>query len=167
MAGGAIGNNPETATFVLRDSREKASGEKKIVQAQFNPASLQFSMGAAQKTDSRGDIGYSQNEYKKYADHNTVSRTGIRLSMELTFDGTTQEKPDVITAADEFMYLVKNPYMRNVDFYWGRLQYSGIVESVETEFTYFTKEAAPARAKVSFSMNITEDIRMMGNGANG
>ncbi len=162
MAGAEFEKKLEMAVFVLRDSRKKTSEENKTVKVQFNPSSLNFSMGSARKTDSRGDIGYSKNGQKKYADHNTVSRKGISLSIELVFDGTTEEKPNVITNADEFMCIIKNPYMRKVDFYWGKMQYSGIVESVETEYTYFTKEAVPARAKVNFSMDITEDIRIMG-----
>jgi len=189
MADAELKRDLETAVFVLRDSRggtperlskntlkkmldagdkNSAASDKKykIVKVQFNPAALNFSMGTARKTDSRGDIGYSKEGKKRYADYNTVKRKGISLSIELVFDGTTQKKPDVITNADEFMYIIKNPYMRRVDFYWGKMQYSGIVESVETEFTYFTADAAPARAKVSFSMDITEDITVTGAGTN-
>ncbi len=167
MANTEFEKNLEMAVFVIHDSGTNTAKENKTVKVQFNPASLNFSMGTARKTDSRGDIGYSEDGQRKYADYNTVSRKGISLSIELVFDGTTEEKPNVITNADEFMYIIKNPYMRKVDFYWGKMQYFGIVENVETEYTYFTKEAVPVRAKVSFSMDITEDIRIMGGSAGG
>ncbi len=167
MADAEFGKDLEIAVFVLGDGREEGAGKDKTVKVQFNPSALNFSMGAAHKTDSRGDIGYSKNGKKKYADYNTVRRKGLSLGMELIFDDTTSRNPDVITNADEFISIIKNPYMRKVDFYWGKMRYSGIVENVETEFTYFTKAAQPARAKVHFSMDITEDIRIMGAGPNG
>lgn len=166
MADEVSGKDRETAVFVLHDDRENAAEKQKIIKVQFNPSSLNFSMGAAKKTDSRGDIGYSSDGQKKYADYNTVSRKGLSLDMELIFDGTGQKKPDVYEKANEFMDIIKNPYIRNVDFYWGKMQYFGIVENVETEFTYFTAAAAPVRAKVNLSIAITEDISIMGTGKN-
>lgn len=130
----------------------KAGGN--TIKIQFNPSSLNFSYsnGNADETSSvsKGDGKVED------ADSGNDSTT-LNLSMNIVFDRSNQVKdanksvkPDV----DQFLAMVKNPYVREVTFFWGKQYYRGIVKKVDATYSLFSNKGIPMRANIAFSMEM-------------
>ena len=51
--------------------------------------------------------------------------------------------------------MIKNPYIRQVTFCWGKMYYKGIIKRISTEYTMFNALGIPVRATVDMTMEIT------------
>lgn len=134
-------------------STVNSAGSDKI-KIQFNPASLKFSYSNT-NADDTSSVSKSDGtvEDADSGDDNTT----LTLSMDIIFDRSNQikdadksVKPDV----DQFLAMVKNPYVREVTFFWGKQYYRGVVKKVDATYNFFNKNGLPMRANIAFSMEM-------------
>lgn len=130
----------------------KGGGDK--IKIQFNPSSLSFSYSNENADDS---TSISKSDGKVEDADSGDDSTTMTLSMNIVFDRSTQAKeanrsvkPDV----DQFLAMVKNPYVREVTFFWGKQYYRGVVKKVDATYNLFNKNGLPMRANIAFSMEM-------------
>ena len=136
------------------EKKESTSTNGKIYEVNFNPSSLRFSAGTAdvkekiskaKKDDGTADKCSTTNKYNP-----------LSLSVKLIFDGTIDEKPQVQTEVEGFLAVVKNPYIRQASFHWGKQYYYGKITDVRAEYSMFTVDGVPLRAFVDIKMELFE-----------
>lgn len=134
-------------------STTNTAGSDKI-KIQFNPSSLKFSYSNS-NADDASSVSKADGtvEDADSGDDNTT----LTLSMDIIFDRSNQikdadksVKPDV----DQFLAMVKNPYVREVTFFWGKQYYRGVVKKVDATYNFFNRDGLPMRARIAFSMEM-------------
>lgn len=123
------------------------------MKVQFNPSSLRFSSGEAGSGKEKADISHEENGQTRIA---AAENSGelVRVGVKLIFDRTIYEDSSVQPEVERFIAIVKNPYVRQVAFYWGTMCYRGVVKSVNAEYVLFDREGTPMRATVDFCIDI-------------
>lgn len=65
---------------------------------------------------------------------------------------------------EALMEALRNPYLRRVCFYWGKLNYMGILNKVDATYTMFSTEGRPIRASVDIGILCDEKDYQDGKG---
>ena len=137
----------------LSESRNEKIAQNPAIKVQFNPAALKFSSGGAKKAKEKADISK-----KEQGETETASaedeETSIQVSIKLVFDRTIYIDSSVQPEVERFLALVKNPFVRQIGFFWGKMCYKGVVKSIEAEYVLFNSLGIPTRAYVSFNVEI-------------
>lgn len=55
-----------------------------------------------------------------------------------------------------FIAALRSPYTRNVTFRWGKLEYSGVLNYLNTEYTMFSTQGRPVRAVVDIGIKCVD-----------
>lgn len=132
---------------------QNTAGSDKI-KIQFNPSSLKFSYTNT-NADDTSSVSKSDGNVED-ADSGDDSTT-LTLSMDIIFDRSNQKKEadrSVKTDVEQFLAMVKNPYVREVTFFWGKQYYRGIVKQVDATYNFFNNNGIPMRANIAFSMEM-------------
>lgn len=120
---------------------------------QYNPVNFKFDKPVSWKEqEEQGQT--SKMEFQKVQP--------ATISMELTFD-TTHDGSDVRQSWVNALLAMTNPIVPDggeaeklrppiVDFEWGNFSFSGVLEAVNAQYTMFSQQGAPLRAKVSVKM---------------
>ncbi len=123
-------------------------GEKIVLQ--FNPSEYSFSEdvvytgGGGNKGDLIQFAGYRAKTLNLTFHFDTSSVVDVnKTSRSVT---SVKEKTDEIENLTKVVDSLHRP--ESVRFLWGEIDFSGVVTSVKTTFTLFTKEGIPIRAKV-------------------
>lgn len=139
----------------LSGAQAAPAGEQvTTLKVQFNPASLQFSSGEANAGREKSDVSRDENGQTRTAPAENTSVV-VQVSVKLIFDRTIYVDCSVQPEVERFLAIVKNPYVRQVAFYWGTMCYAGVVKSVDAEYVLFNSEGTPMRATVNFTIDVT------------
>ena len=138
-----------------KKTENNKSDEGKVFEVQFNPSSLQFSSGMAEakekiskakKEDGNADKCSITNQYNP-----------LTLSVKLIFDGTIDKESQVQKEVERLLAVVKNPYIRQASFNWGKQYYFGKITDIQAEYNMFSSEGVPLRAFVDITMELFEN----------
>ena len=130
-----------------------AAGSVTTMKVQFNPSSLRFSSGGMESGKEKSDVTHEKNGQARTAPAENSSEL-VRVGVKLIFDRTIYEDSSVQTEVERFIAIVRNPYVRQVAFYWGTMCYRGVVKSVNAEYVLFNQKGIPMRATVDFSIDV-------------
>lgn len=130
--------------------------ESTIIKVQFNPATLSFSTRdrswekKEKKRKKTSLIQSGQDEVATaFAD---TSDASVNVSFRLIFDRSTDQNADVQPDVENFLSLVRDPYVRRAAFCWGDLSYKGMLKNVEAEYVLFDASGRPVRATVNLTL---------------
>ena len=154
---------------------------KKRFQVKFNPGQVTFTgIGGSQiekkdyiKSEGKVDISYQEmkpriemrmqlifDDYErteafmleKFTDTTAIARTGVNAVVTATTGKTYSVRPQV----EGFMGALRNAYTRKVNFYWGKMKYSGELTDISTEYTMFSTDGNPIRANVNLGILLVD-----------
>lgn len=144
-----------TTKSVLSGGRAASAGsEVTTLKVQFNPSSLRFASGEANAGREKADITCGKDGQTRTVPAENISSV-VRVSVKLIFDRTIYVDCNVQPEVERFIAIVRNPYVRQVAFYWGTMCYKGVVRSVDAEYVLFDQEGTPMRATVDFTIDVT------------
>lgn len=151
-------NSPlsKTTTKSVLSGNQTASAKSQVttLKVQFNPSSLRFSSGETNAGKERADVSQNENGQMRTAAAENTSVV-VHVAVKLIFDRTIYVDCSVQPDVERFIAIVKNPYVRQVAFYWGSMCYKGVVKSVDAEYALFNHEGTPMRATVDFAIDVT------------
>lgn len=135
--------------------KKKDTEEERIIKVQFNPASLSFSFSGREISKKhKTDISKSDGGEARQAEAEDISDI-LSVSFKLVFDRSIYADPSVKPEVESFLMLVKNPYVRQHAFYWGKMCYKGVIRHVSAEYVLFNQAGIPVRATISITLDIT------------
>jgi hypothetical protein len=138
----------------LSSARNNAYNNSDKIKVQFNPDSLSFSYaGDKDKQDKKSMTPDSEGNAPR-AEAEDEEPT-LSISFKLVFDRSTYIDSSVQPEVEQFLSIIKNPYVRQVTFYWGTMCYAGVVKSIGAEYVLFNSLGIPMRAIVDISIQIT------------
>lgn len=144
-----------TTKNVLSSGQTASAGSRvTTLKVQFNPSSLRFTSGEMNAGKEKADISQNENGQTKTASAENTS-AAVHVAVKLIFDRTIYTDCSVQPDVERFLAIVKNPYVRQVAFYWGTMCYKGVVKSVDAEYVLFNQEGTPMRATVDFTVDVT------------
>jgi len=153
---------PGKAELVETDAKGEVLGSGKKVQVQFNPETLKLThsaqvvppvnasrAGPAQATCQGDAVGSSP--------HQQVGPGSTRLNVQLWFDVTAvlpqgkENVKDVRELTEEVVYFMRpananGQAPRGVQFRWGTLIFTGILDSLDESLELFSTQGVPLRA---------------------
>lgn len=137
----------------LKSKVTAASGEADTnieeLEVQFNPVDIQISVeGKPGRAKTGVDINHNNIDYGR-------NSAKISVTIPLLFDGTLEEQKGsnvVEQSVNHFLNAVRNPYSRGITFSWGNQLYKGELYSASVEYTMFSKQGVPVRAKVTIKI---------------
>lgn len=129
------------------------TGNVTTMKVQFNPSSLRFSSGGTESGKEKSDVTNEKNGQTRTAPAENSSEL-VRVGVKLIFDRTIYEDSSVQPEVERFIAIVRNPFVRQVAFYWGTMCYRGVVKSVNAEYVLFNQNGIPMRATVDFSIDV-------------
>lgn len=148
--GGAAGAK---ARLSGQSQGEAGGGDSKTLKVQFNPSELSFSSGYASEKKEKASLERREDGKVPHAPAETEPGK-ITVQIKLVFDRSIYQDSSVQPEVEGFLNLVKNPYVRQVAFYWGSQYYRGGLKSVEAEYTMFNSQGVPMRANVGLSIEL-------------
>ncbi|MDQ8021924.1 MAG: hypothetical protein REI94_08805 [Moraxellaceae bacterium] len=139
----AAGNEPVArATF----SVIKGSDASKVLEVDFNPESLQYTLSNTMSQQSPNSPG---TQY--------VSQSVAKLTMDLVFDATT-DGVDVRSKTEKMLSLMKpegadkKQVPPRVRFAWGVYRFDGTIEQYKETLDFFSHDGVPLRASVNLTL---------------
>jgi len=156
------------------DQGQEIEKELRMVTVQFNPESLRISHTAQVRVPasrSNGATGaVSQGDYQNSTPHQQTGPGLKRLSVQLWFDVTSvltlkdEAVSDVRVLTEKVMYFITSKKTGNgsgqatplVQFKWGTLIFTGVMDSLEENLELFSSDGVPLRA--SLNIGISEGI---------
>lgn len=72
------------------------------------------------------------------------------------YQGAKHKRNSVQGQVEGFVAALRNPYTRNVTFRWGKLEYSGVLNYLNTEYTMFSTQGRPVRAIVDIGIKCVD-----------
>lgn len=139
----------KSALSGISSARTAKLSESKKLKVQFNPASLDISAGGSSVKTRKG---ITKKKEKLITEINKPPK--MDLSVKLIFDRTVYFDSSVMPEVEGFLAILKNPYTRQIRFYWGDLYYAGRLTSVNADYTMFNAFGIPVRADVTLRMEI-------------
>ena len=150
-------------------SKAKFNAENGAFTVQYNPVNFKFDKPVSWKEhDEQGQE--SKLEFQKAQPAN--------ISMELVFD-TTSTGGDVRSSWVNSLLKMTNPEVEDegdcdkkrppkIDFEWGSFTFTGVLESVNVNYTMFSQNGDPLRAQVTVKMKEwTPENEYAGGGGGG
>lgn len=138
-------------------TRSENLAESKLLKIQFNPNSLKFTSGAPNKEgsqkekksivydDGKGPASFQMPEKFK----------NLSMSFSVVFDRSRFPLDNSVQPEVEgFLAVMKNPYLRQVAFHWGKIYYKGRLTKLDAHYKMFTKIGIPTRAVLDIAMEI-------------
>ncbi len=129
--------------------------KKKFI-VKFNPNTLNIqAMGGGKYGKTNYENGIPVVKYTELSPH-------IQVSMKLIFDVTKRPvlqniKDTVKPQVEGFIAALRNPRTRHITFAWGKMCYTGILNSVDINYTMFSYYGRPIRAEVAMSIVCIDD----------
>ena len=159
----------------------QAGPKKKRFQVKFNPSQVSFmGIGGSQiekkdyvKSKGKVDISYQEmkpriemrlslifDDYErteafmleKFTDTTAIARGGVNAVVTAATGKTYSVRPQV----EGFMGALRNSYTRKVNFYWGKMMYSGELTDISAEYTMFSTDGNPIRANVNVGILLVD-----------
>lgn len=77
----------------------------------------------------------------------------VTLAMDLIFDSSLNPEMGIRKEVEGFLSAARNPLKRKVVFVWNKIRFEGDLSEVSAEYTMFSREGKPLRAKISITIN--------------
>lgn len=169
-----------------QESLAKGAPEKKRFTVKFNPSQITFQGVGGGKVEKRDyevehkdpgqkvDISYQEmqpriqmnlqlifDDYErtqafmleKFTDTSAAART-VATGITSAVKGRTYSvRPQV----EGFIGALINPFTRKISFYWGKMKYQGVLNSVNAEYTMFSTDGNPIRANVNIGILLVDE----------
>lgn len=127
-------------------SQIKNQVKKRLMEVQFNPANYSLNRRANYEENiapgkgaKDGNVQYTGNEF-------------YEIAMELIFD-TSIQKDDVRKWVKQLLIFIEKSKDQqdafDFNFSWGTFSFTGVVSSIQTQYTMFHSDGTPLRAKLS------------------
>lgn len=142
-----------TRSVLAGGQSTQAPGGVTTMKVQFNPSSLRFTSGETDSGKEKADVSREENGRTRTAPAENIGEL-VRVGVKLVFDRTIYEDSSVQPEVERFLAIVRNPYVRQVAFYWGTMCYRGVVKSVNAEYVLFNRNGVPMRATVDFNIDV-------------
>lgn len=142
-----------TKNALLGGQTASAKNQVTTLKVQFNPSSLRFTSGETDAGKEKADISQGKNGQMHTVPAENTSVV-VHVAVKLVFDRTIYVDCSVQPDVERFIAIVRNPYVRQVAFYWGTMCYKGVVKSVDAEYVLFNQEGTPMRATVDFTIDV-------------
>ena len=160
---------PGKAELIEADAKGKELPRGKKIQVQFNPETLKLThstqivspnnvsgAGPAQATCQRDAVGSTP--------HQQVGPGSTRLNVQLWFDVTAvlpqgqENTKDVRELTEEVVYFMRpsnaqQQTPRLVQFRWGTLIFTGVLDSLDENLELFSTQGVPLRASVNIGIS--------------
>lgn len=128
---------------------------------QFNPTQLNYSVSSELKNEEES---YSQIADFQMKNNNVPAQTAyerpqavhVTLAMELVFDSSLNHEKGIQREVEGFLSAARDPLKRRVVFVWNKIRFEGELTEAAAEYTMFSREGKPLRAKISISINSNE-----------
>lgn len=143
-----------TKSVLLGGHTASETSQVTTLKVQFNPSSLRFSSEGTDSSKEKADVSMDENGQTRTAPAENTSEL-VRVAVKLVFDRTIYADCSVQPDVERFIAIVKNPYVRQVAFYWGTMCYKGVVKGVDAEYVLFNQDGIPMRATVDFAIDVT------------
>ena len=166
------------ASGLASDSDAGGGDDGNVLKIQLAPDSLSFSSSGETKKQNR-DMQNKEKEQKQDSmSMEEVPGNNQMLSFDFYVDGSKKiaastvntvspvkvppisnlsegyNDVDITPIVEGFKDMARVPHMSHVAFCWGNMYYEGFVRSISTEYTMFTKEGKPVRAKMSINIQL-------------
>ena len=158
---------------------EKTKGKKRF-EVRFNPSQITFHAVSGSKLEK---FNATAGEKTGHQDQKMDYR--IQMNIPLVFDSYDRTEAfmlekfsdvtsaarmtagGVVSALNEYIHSVqhkvegltgalKNQYTRMIALYWGTMKYEGALTNVNAEYTMFSPDGTPIRAKVTISIHLVD-----------
>lgn len=169
-----------------QESFAKGAPEKKRFVVKFNPSQVTFQGVGGGKVEKRDyevehkdpgkkvDISYQEmqpriqmnlqlvfDDYErtqafmleKFTDASAAARTVVTGIAGAVAKRTYSVRPQV----EGFIGALINPFTRKISFYWGKMKYQGVLNSVNAEYTMFSTDGNPIRANVNIGILLVDE----------
>lgn len=169
-----------------QESLAKGAPEKKRFTVKFNPSQITFQGVGGGKVEKRDyevehkdpgqnvDISYQEmqpriqmnlqlvfDDYErtqafmleKFTDTSAAARTVVTGIANAVTGRTYSVRPQV----EGFIGALINPFTRKISFYWGKMKYQGVLNSVNAEYTMFSTDGNPIRANVNIGILLVDE----------
>ena len=90
---------------------------------------------------------------EKFSDVSTATRTVVTGIADAVTKKTYSVRPQV----EGFIGALINPFTRKISFYWGKMKYQGVLNSVNAEYTMFSTDGNPIRANVNIGILLVDE----------
>lgn len=136
--------------------KSKKSAQSKTIRVQFNPTQMEFNAGAKKhKWREKAGIDKREDGRVEHADV-SLKENEVMVSFQLIFDRSIYADASVQAEVESFLAMIKSPYVRKISFYWGKLYFKGVLESVDADYVMFDMLGIPVRAKVKLNINLMQ-----------
>lgn len=169
-----------------QESIAKGAPTKKRFAVKFNPSQITFQGVGGGKVEKRDyevkhkdpgknvDISYQEmqpriqmnlqlifDDYErtqafmseKFTDASAAARTVVTGIANAVTGRTYSVRPQV----EGFIGALINPFTRKISFYWGKMKYQGVLNSVNAEYTMFSTDGNPIRANVNIGILLVDE----------
>ena len=90
---------------------------------------------------------------EKFTDASAAARTVVTGIANAVTGRTYSVRPQV----EGFIGALINPFTRKISFYWGKMKYQGVLNSVNAEYTMFSTDGNPIRANVNIGILLVDE----------
>lgn len=137
---------------------ENLSNNNKKIEVQFNPSEIHITASGKLPKEKTGVDKKRKNI--DYGSGGTTVQVSIPLIFEEMSGGETltsslwtgSKENSVSQKVSMFLDAIRDPYSRKIIFSWGNQVYKGRLQSVNTEYTMFSSQGSPVRAKVTIEL---------------
>lgn len=126
----------------------KPDAERVRFTVQFNSSELQAL--ADGETEAQNYVGDAAGSGNRMGIFQLSSRT--RINFKLIFDDTGKKKTTVQQQVEGFLAAIRNQHTRRVNFIWGNLRYSGVLNSIQACYTMFRPDGRPIHAEIQVGL---------------
>jgi hypothetical protein len=125
------------------------------IKVQFNPETLSFSYDDSSSKNDKTSIVQNEdgNTPQAVAEDDT---SAVNMSFKLVFDRSLFKDCSVQPEVEQFIALIKKPYVRKITFYWGTMCYYCLLRSIDAEYVLFNSKGVPMRANINMSLQILD-----------
>lgn len=125
---------------------------------QFNPTQLNYSVSSESENEEDtfsqiADFQMKNNNVPAQAAYKKPRSVQVTLAMDLIFDSSLNPEMGIRKEVEGFLSAARNPLKRKVVFVWNKIRFEGDLSEVAAEYTMFSREGKPLRAKISISIN--------------
>lgn len=159
---------------LLKESSCEGSSKKKFYQVQFNPSKLEIYTEA--------DMTEVENAVKNEKGETTATQVTVPslvLSTTLYFDAMSEincfgdasltaglssqmvknlmdskKTSSVLSQVEGLTAALRNPFTRHLAFHWAEFEFIGVLDSINAQYTMFSKTGQPVRATANLRLRL-------------
>lgn len=137
----------------LSKARTDQISQARSFKVQFNPTTLRFTAGVDVKPKEKSSLTKNEDGSKNTCIVSDEFKP-LTLQVQLIFDRSIYIDSSVQPEVEGFLAILKNPYIRQAAFHWGRLYYVGKLKNLDANYTMFNPLGIPVRATLDLTMEV-------------